>query len=95
MMENLKIGIEKFDGSKIFRTPVGGEAGYHDHRTVEAQGSKSVMVDPVDAIQKRGVQHHQGEDNVRSVEGAVEYVRNTVGYEQGVFDAEIVQSTNV
>ena len=42
-----------------------------------------------------GDQHHQGEDNVRSVEGAVEYVRKTVSYEQGVFDVEIVQSTDV
>ena len=62
---------------------------------MEAQRSTSLRVDPIDAIQKRGVQHHQGEDNVRSVEGAVEYVRKTVGYEQGVFDAKIVQSTDV
>ena len=34
-------------------------------------------------------------DNVRSNEGTVEYVRKTVGYEQGVFDAKIVQSTDV
>ena len=69
---------------------MGGDARYHNHRAVEAQGSTSFRADTVDAIQKRGVQHHQGEDNVRSVEGAVEYVRKIVGYEQGVFDAEIV-----
>ena len=49
----------------------------------------------VDAVKKHGVQHHQGEDNVRSVESIVEYVRKTVSYEQGVFDVVIVQSTNV
>ena len=59
---------------------------------MEAQGSISLGADPVDAIQKRGVQHYQGEDNVRSVEDAVEYVQKIVGYEQGVFDAEIVMS---
>ena len=59
---------------------------------MEAQGSTSLGADPVDAIQKHGVQHYQGEDNVRSVEDAVEYVRKTVRYEQGVFDAEIVMS---
>ena len=62
---------------------------------MEAQGLTSLRADPVDAIQKHDVQHYQGEDNVRPVEGAVKYVRKTVGYEQGVFDAEIVQSTNV
>ena len=45
---------------------------------MEAQGSISLGADPVDAIQKRGIQHYQGEDNVRSIEG--------------VFDAEIVMS---
>ena len=60
---------------------MGGDAGYHDHGVVEAQGSTSLRTDPVDTIQKLGVQHHQGEDNVRSVEGAVEYVRKIVGYE--------------
>ena len=108
-MESSKIGIEKFDGSdfgfwkmqiedcirKIFTNPVGGDAGYHDHGAVEAQGSTSLKAYPVDTIKKRGVQYHQVEDNVRSVERAVEYVRKTVGYEQGVFDAEIVQSTDV
>ena len=62
---------------------------------MEAQGSTSLRVNLVDAIQKRGVKHHQGEDNIKSVEGAVEYVQKTAGYEQGVFDAEIVQSTDV
>ena len=59
---------------------------------MEAQGSTSLGADLVDAIQKRGVQHYQGEDNVRSVEDAVEYVRKIVGHEHGVFDAEIVMS---
>ena len=110
-MESSKIGIEKFNGSdfdfwkmqiedylyqKGFHEPLlGGDVGYHDHRAMEAQGSTSLRADPVDAIQKRGVQHHQREDNVRFVEGPVEYVRKTVGYEQGVFDAEIVQSIDV
>ena len=69
---------------------VGGEAGCYDHTAVEAQGSSGFRVDPVDTIQKRGVQYYQGEDNVRFVEGAVEYIREIVGYEQGVFDAEAV-----
>ena len=44
------------------RTPVGGEVGYYDHRAVEAQESSGLKVDPVKAVQKRGVQHHQGQD---------------------------------
>ena len=36
---------------------------------MEAQGSTSLGADPVDAIQKRGIQHYQGDDNVRSIEG--------------------------
>ena len=59
---------------------------------MEAQGSIGLGADLVDTIQKRGVQHYQGEDNVRSVEDVVEYVQKTVGYKQGVFDAEIVMS---
>ena len=59
---------------KIFTNLCWGEAGYHDLGTVEAQGSISLGADPVDAIQKRGVQHYQGENNVKSVEDAVEYV---------------------
>ena len=62
---------------------------------MKAQGSSGLRVDLIDAVQKRGVQHHQGEDNVISVEAVVGYVRETVDYEQGVFDAEIVQSTDV
>ena len=77
------------------RTPVGGEAGYHDDGAVEPQGSTGFRVNSINTVQKRGVQHHRGEDNVRSVGGAVEYVRKFVGYAQSVFDAEIVQSTNV
>ena len=67
------------------RTPVGGEVGYYGCRVVEALGSSGLRVDPVD--QKRNVQYHQGEDNIRSVESAIEYVRETVGYEEDVFDA--------
>ena len=48
-MENSKIGIEKFDGSNFSswkmqieerssRTSIEGEARYHDHGAVEAQG---------------------------------------------------------
>ena len=77
------------------RTPIGGEFGYHEHRAVEAQGSAGLRVDPVDAIKKCGIQHHQGEDSIRSVEGTVEYVPKNVDYEQGVFYAEIVQFTNM
>ena len=51
------------------QTPVGGEFGYNEHGAVEAQGSAGLPVDPIDAIKKYGVQHHQGEDNIRSVEG--------------------------
>ena len=56
---------------------------------MKAQGSTSLGADPVGAIQKCGVQHYQGEDNVRSVEDAVEYVRKTVGYEQVIFGKTI------
>ena len=57
---------------------------------MEAQGSSGLRVDPIDVVQKRGVQHHQGENKVRFVEGVVEYVQETVGYEQGVFDVKAV-----
>ena len=77
------------------RTPVGGEFRYYEHGAVEAQGSTGLRVDPVDAIQKLSVQHHQGEDNIRPVEGTVDYVPKTIDYEQGVFYAEIVQFTNM
>ena len=72
------------------QTPVGGEAGYYDHGVEEAQGSSGLRVDPVDAVQKHGIQYYQGEANARFVEGAVKYVRETVSYEEGVFDAEAV-----
>ena len=52
-------------------------------------------VNLVDTIQKHDVQHHQREDDIWPIEGVVKYVRKYVGYEQGVFDAEVVQSTNV
>ena len=58
---------------------------------MKVQGSKNPKVDPVNAVKKLGVQHHLGEDNVRSIEGVVEYVRKSVI----VFDAEIIQSINV
>ena len=58
--------------------PIGSEAGYHDHRVVATQGSSGLRVDLVDAVKKRGVQHHQGEDDIRPIEGVVEYVRKIV-----------------
>ena len=71
---------------RFSRIPVGGEAEYHNHGAVEAHGSSCIRVDLVDAIHKCDIQHLQGEDNVKSVEGAVEYVRETVDYEQCVFE---------
>ena len=38
------------------------------------QGSIGPRVDSVYVIQKHGFQHHEGEDNVGSVQGIVEYV---------------------
>ncbi|KAG7012646.1 Glucan endo-1,3-beta-glucosidase 12, partial [Cucurbita argyrosperma subsp. argyrosperma] len=64
------------------------KAGYYDHGAVEAQGSSDLRIDLVDAVQKRGVQYYHGEDNARFFEGVVEYVRETVDYEQGVFDTD-------
>ena len=64
-----------------------GEAGIHDGREVETQGSPGSKVDPVDFVKKRGVQHREGEDYVLSVEGIVKYVWKTTGYEQDIFDA--------
>ena len=84
-MENADCRLSVSERSS--QTPVGCDVRYHDHGVVEAQGSTSFRADPVDAIQKRGVQHRQGENNVKSVEGAVEYVRKMVDYKQGVFDA--------
>ena len=71
-----KMQIEDYMYQKDLHEPLLGVKPdtNHDHGTVEAQGSISLGADPVDAIQKRGVQHYQGEDNVRSVEDAVEYV---------------------
>ena len=80
---------------KFFMNPCWGEVGYHDHGTVEAQEPTSLRADPVDAIQKRGFQHHQEEDNVRSVEDAVEYVRKTIGYEQGVSVVDHINEFNM
>ena len=36
---------------------------------METQGSPGSRVDPDDFVKKRGVQHREGEDYVRSVEG--------------------------
>ena len=41
---------------------------------MEAQGSSGSRVDLVDFVMKRGVQHREGEDYVRSVEGTVKHV---------------------
>ena len=65
---------------KIFTNPCWGEVGYHDNGVVEDQGSSSLRVDLVD-VKKRGVQHHQGEDDVGPIEGVIEYVRKIIGYE--------------
>ena len=85
-MDSSKLGIEKFDGSISVsedadrrlsvpeissRTVDWGEAGIHDGREVETQGSPGSRVDPVDFVKKRGVQHCE---DVRSVEGTVKHV---------------------
>ena len=54
---------------------------------MEAQGSADPKVDLIDTVQNRGIQHHKGEDNIRSVEATDEYVRKSIDYEQGVFNA--------
>ena len=41
---------------------------------METQGSLGSRVDPIDFFKKRGVQHCEGEDYVRSVEGTVKQV---------------------
>ena len=48
-----------------------GETEIHDGAEVEAQGSSGSRVDPVDFVKKHGVQHCEGQDYVRSVEGTV------------------------
>ena len=63
--------------------------------TTEPQESASLKVDLVDVVKKRGIQHHQGEDNVLFVERIVKYVWKLVNYEQDIFNAEIVQFTNI
>ena len=88
-MDSLKLGIEKFDGSNFnfwkmqiedylpersSRTVDPGEPGIHDGGEVENQGSACFRVDPVDFVKKRGVQHREGEDYIRSVEGTVKHV---------------------
>ena len=59
---------------KISRTIDWGEAGIHDGGEVETQGSPGSRVDLVDFVKKRNVQHREGQDYVRSVEGTVKYV---------------------
>ena len=56
------------------RTVDRGEAGIHDGGEVEIQGSPGSRVDPVDFVKKRGVQHREGEDYVRSIEGIIKHV---------------------
>ena len=48
--------------------------GIHDGGEMETQGSPGSRVDPVDFVKKRCVQHREGEDYVRSVEGTVKHV---------------------
>ena len=50
--------IEDYMIKKIFRNPFWGEAEYHDHGELEAQGSSRLRGDRVDAVQKHDVQHH-------------------------------------
>ena len=69
-MDSSKLGIEKFDGFDFFR----GEVGIHDRGEVETQGSPGSRVDSVDFVKKHGVEHREGEDYVRSVEGTVKHV---------------------
>ena len=89
-MDSSKLGIEKFDGSNFSfwkiadqrlsvterssRTVDRGEAGIHDGGKVETQGSPGSRVDPFDFVKKRGVQHREREDYVRSFEGTVKHV---------------------
>ena len=89
-MDSLKLGIEKFDGSDfsfwkmqiedylypkdLHETVDRGEAGIHDGGEAETQGSPGSRVDPLDFVKKRGIQHREGENYVRSVEGTVKHV---------------------
>ena len=89
-MDSSKLGIEKFDGSdfnfwkmqiedylyqKDLHEPLTGvKSKFHDGGEVETQGSSGSRVDLVDFVKKRGVQHREGEDYVRSVEGTVKHV---------------------
>ena len=45
-----------------------------DGGAVEAQGSPSSRVDSVEFVKKCGIQHREGEDYIRSVEGIVKHV---------------------
>lgn len=69
--------------------------GYHDHKVVEAQRSAGSRVDSVDVVQKRNVQHNQGEDNIRSIEYVVEYERKLSTMSKVYLMRTIVQFTNV
>ena len=57
-----------------------GEVRIHDGGVVETQGSPGSRVDPVNFVKKRGVQHREGEDYVRSVESNVKHVWKNIGY---------------
>ena len=56
------------------RTVYRGEDEINDGGEVEDQGSLGSRVDLVDFVKKRGIQHREGEDYVRSVEGTVKHV---------------------
>ena len=56
------------------RTVDWGEDGIHDAVLVVTQGSLGSRVDLVEFVKKCGVQHREGEDYVRSVEGTVKHV---------------------
>ena len=62
---------------------------------MEAQESWDSQIDLIVIGHSRSIQHNQGKENVKSIEGTVKYVRKIVDYEQGVFDAKVVQSSNV
>ena len=68
--------------NSILATGIRAKEIQHDHKRWIVRSLESV-----DFVKKRGVQHREGEDYVRSVEGTVKHVRKTIGYEQGIFDA--------
>ncbi|PHU15676.1 hypothetical protein BC332_16881 [Capsicum chinense] len=58
------------------------EVGVHEGGGLEAQRSAGSRADPVDFVEKCGIQHRQGENHVRSVEDTIKYVRKAICDEQ-------------